>query len=350
MEQLREDIRQRAREVGFDAVGFSNTVSDPQNAVALSAFVEQGRHGGMNWMAETMERRAAPQTLWPEAKSIICLGLNYGPHDDPLAAHDHPDRGVISVYAQGRDYHDVVKKRLKVLARWIVETHGGEVKVFVDTAPVMEKPAAERSGLGWQGKHTNLVSREFGSWLFLGEIFTTLELAPDNPEPDHCGTCNACRMACPTGALDEDYRIDGTKCISYLTIEHKGLIEPELMDQMGNRIYGCDDCLAVCPWNKYAAPTKEDAFFARPETTSPRLMDFLRLDDPAFRQVYAGSPVKRTGRDRMVRNALIAAGNSGDPTFLASVRALQNDPADVVRQAARWAEVKLTQSADKSEG
>lgn len=350
MDKLRQAIREQAKTIGFDAVGFASADTDPALANALASFVSQGRHGDMAWMPETMERRAAPQSLWPEVRSVISLGMNYGPRHDPLVIHQRPERGAISVYAQGRDYHDIVKKKLKALARWIVETHGGDVKVFVDTAPVMEKPLAARAGLGWQGKHTNMVSRDFGSWLFLGEIFTTLELPADPPETDHCGSCDACRVSCPTGALDADYRIDGTRCISYLTIEHKGHIEPDLMEKMGNRIYGCDDCLAVCPWNKYALPASERAFLPRLETTAPRLADLLKLDDGDFRQVFAGSPIKRTGRDRMARNALIAAANSGNTDLLPDAQALENDTSDLVRSAAEWAVKKLTQIRDKAEG
>jgi len=323
-------------------VGITDATGNEKNAAALAAFVGQNRHGDMAWMADTMERRASPTTLWPEARSVIALGISYAPHTDPLAILRQSDRGAISVYAQGRDYHDIVKKRLKALARWLVETHGGELKIFVDTAPVMEKPLASQAGLGWQGKHTNIVSREFGSWLFLGEIFTTLELSNDTPEPDHCGSCDKCRVACPTGALDEAYRMDATKCISYLTIEHKGVLAPILMENMGNRIYGCDDCLAVCPWNKFAPPSREPAFLPRAEMTAPRLTDLLELDDTGFRQVFSGSPIKRTGRDRMVRNALIAAGNSKNPGLLPKIRSLLNDPTEIVRHAAQWAEKRLT--------
>ncbi len=335
-------IRAKARELGFDAVGITSAAPDPKTQQALSAFIKQERHGDMDWMEDTAERRSAPTALWPEARSVIALGLNYAPASDPLSIHGQRDRGAISVYAQGRDYHDVVKKRLKALARWIVETHGGDLKVFVDTAPVMEKPLAARAGLGWQGKHTNLVSRSFGSWLFLGEIFTTLNLPPDSPEVDHCGSCDLCRTACPTGALDTPYEIEATKCISYLSIETKGNIPDNLKAHMGNRIYGCDDCLAVCPWNKFKTHTKEEAFTPRAELLAPRLSDLLALDDAAFRQVFSGSPVKRTGRDRFVRNALIAAGNSAEPALLGPVRKLLNDNSETVRDSARWAEQQLT--------
>ena len=340
--QLAENIRAHAISIGFDAAGFTDAAGNEKNATALAAFVGQERHGDMAWMADTMERRSSPTALWPEARSVIALAMSYAPRTDPLAILDQPDRGAISIYAQGRDYHDIIKKRLKALARWLVETYGGEVKVFVDTAPVMEKPLASRAGLGWQGKHTNMVSREFGSWLFLGEIFTTLTLAMDTPEPDHCGSCDKCRIACPTGALDEAYRIDATKCISYLTIEHKGHLPPDLMEKMGNRLYGCDDCLAVCPWNKFAVPTKEGAFLPRAEMTAPHLTDLLSLDDAGFRQVFSGSPIKRTVRNRMVRNALVAAGNSKNSALLPKVRTLLDDSTEIVRHAAQWAEKRLS--------
>jgi epoxyqueuosine reductase len=295
----------------------------------------------MAWMADTAERRRAPRALWPEAESIVVLGASYAPADDPLAPLARRDRGTVSVYARGRDYHDVLKKRLKVLGRWMVETHACEVKVFVDTAPVMEKPLAQRAGIGWQGKHTNLVSRAFGSWLFLAEVFTTLALPPDPPEVDHCGSCDRCRRACPTDALPEPYRIDPGRCISYLTIEHKGAIDPALMGRMGNRVYGCDDCLAVCPWNKFAAPAAEAAFLPRAELAGPRLADLADLDDAAFRQVFAGSPIKRTGRDRFVRNVLIAIGNGAGPALAGSARARLGDPSPLVRGAAAWALARL---------
>ncbi|MSO93945.1 MAG: tRNA epoxyqueuosine(34) reductase QueG [Rhodospirillales bacterium] len=334
---IKDAIRAKAKESGFDAVGFAAADENPADRAALARFLKLGRHGDMDWMATTEARRGAPGTLWPAARTVIALGLSYAPGRDPLAALARRDRGTISVYAQGRDYHGVLKTRLKKLARWIADAETCEVKVFVDTAPVMEKPLAARAGIGWQGKHTNLLSREFGSWLFLGEVFTTLALPPDAPEPDHCGSCDRCREACPTDALPEPYRIDPTRCISYLTIEHKGAIQPELMAKMGNRVYGCDDCLAVCPWNKFAPPSREDVFFPRAELAAPRLADLAALDDAGFRNVFSGSPIKRTGRDRFVRNVLIAIGNSGDPALAESARKLQDDPAPVVRDAARWA-------------
>lgn len=340
------EIRAKALAVGFDAVGITSTDPDPEQEAALRQFLKLGRHGDMDWMMAKADRRVSPTALWPEVRSVIALGLNYGPTVDPRAIHARPHCGAISVYAQGRDYHDVVKKRLKELARWIVETYGSEVKVFVDTAPVMEKPLAAKAGLGWQGKHTNLVSREFGSWLFLGEVFTTLDLTPDAPEVDHCGSCDLCQRACPTAALDEAYRLDATRCISYLSIETKSGIDEGLMAHMGNRIYGCDDCLAVCPWNKFEHRTDESAFHPRAELNAPRLGDILGLDDAGFRQVFAGSPIKRSGRDRMVRNALIAAGNSGLATLAPAVAALLTDSSTIVQHAAQWAHKRLI-SLDK---
>jgi epoxyqueuosine reductase len=338
---IKEGIREKAAALGFDAVGFCAATAGDDDQCNLAAFLDQGRHGTMTWMAETSARRADPRTLWPEAKSVVVLAVNYGPATDPLAALERRGRGAVSVYAHGADYHDVVKKRLKKLARWMVESHGGDVKVFVDTAPIMEKPLARRAGIGWQGKHTNLVSRAFGSWLFLGEVFTTLDLSPDTPATDHCGSCQRCLDACPTGALTAPYRIDARRCISYLTIEHKGDIPAPLAAAMGNRIYGCDDCLAVCPWNKFAVPTGEAAFLPRAELAAPRLADLARLDDRAFRQVFAGSPVKRSGRDRIVRNVLVAIANSGDGSLLESVVRGVDDASPWVRRAARWALAKL---------
>ena len=302
----------------------------------------------MLWMEERLHHRESPQGLWPEVRSVIMLGTNYGPTLDPLRHAEHPDVGVISVYAQGSDYHDLIKRRLKQLARWFVEHTGksgaqADVKVFVDTAPVMEKPLARAAGLGWQGKHTNLVSREHGNWLFLGAIYTTAELAPDSPHADRCGRCSACQDACPTAAFPAPYQLDARRCISYLTIENKGMIPHEFRKAIGNRIYGCDDCLAVCPWNKFAQASHELAFAPRAELTAPALADLLQLDDASFRQVFAGSPIKRVGRNRFIRNALIAAGNSGNPALLKRVRPLLDDPEPVVRGTAVWA---LRQLAD----
>lgn len=295
----------------------------------------------MAWMQETAERRADPRVLWADVRSIVMLGLNYGPDQDPRALLRERDRGNISVYARNRDYHDIIKGKLKQLAGRLASRTGSEVKVFVDTAPVMEKPLAAASGLGWQGKHTNLVSREFGSWLFLGSIFTALDLPVDPPERDHCGSCRACLDACPTNAFPAPYRIDARRCISYLTIENAGPIPREFRAAMGNRIYGCDDCLAACPWNKFARAASEMKLKPRAELERPALTDLAALDDAAFRAFFSGSPVKRIGRDRFVRNVLVAIGNSEDPTLLPAVRSLLGDPAPVVRGAAVWALSRL---------
>jgi epoxyqueuosine reductase len=300
-------------------------------------FIAEGQHGDMDWLASSAARRTDPRALWPDARSVIMLGLNYGPDEDPLTILGRRDRGAISVYAQGDDYHDLIKSRLKAIARWLVAHAGGDVKVFVDTAAVMEKPLAASAGLGWQGKHTNLVSRRHGSWLFLGAIFTTLELAADAPEIDHCGTCSACLDVCPTNAFPAPYRLDARRCISYLTIEHKGPIPRELRPLMGNRIYGCDDCLAVCPWNKFAQAGREAKLAAREALRAPKLSELARLDDAAFRRLFARSPVKRTGRDRFVRNVLIAIGNSGDAALGTEAERLLDDASPLVRGAAVWA-------------
>jgi epoxyqueuosine reductase len=340
---IKDAIRAKARELKFDAVGIAGPDIDAAGD-RLGEFLAAGWQGDMDWLEAKRERRVDPRTLWPEVRGIIVLGLNYGPAIDPLEPLSRRERGTISVYAQGRDYHDVLKSRLKQLASWLQSTHGGEVKVFVDTAPVMEKPLAERAGLGWQGKHTNLVSRELGSWLFLGEIFTTLALPPDAREQDHCGSCQACLDICPTRAFPAPYRLDARRCISYLTIEHKGPIPREFRKAMGNRIYGCDDCLAVCPWNKFAARTSEYAFLPRAELTAPRLADLAQLDDASFRALFAGSPIKRTGRDRFVRNVLVALGNSGDASAVPVIERLLHDASSLVRGAAVWA---LSQLADR---
>jgi epoxyqueuosine reductase len=312
-----------------------------QRKDALAQFLAAGHHGDMDWLAATPERRGDPRVLWPEVRAIVMLGVNYGPATDPLAILATRARGAISVYARGDDYHDVIKKRLKALARWLVASAGGDVKVFVDTAAVMEKPLAASAGLGWQGKHTNLVSRQFGSWLFLGALFTTLELPADAPEADHCGACRACLDVCPTAAFPAPYRLDARRCISYLTIEHKGPIPRDLRPLMGNRIYGCDDCLAVCPWNKFAQQGREAKLAAREALMAPRLADLARLDDAAFRALFAKSPVKRTGRDRFVRNVLIAIGNSRDPALAAVAEERLDDAAPLVRGAAVWALSRL---------
>jgi len=326
-----------ARAHGFDTVGIARPDAIPQAQERLRRFLAEGAHGDMDWMATTAERRGDPRVLWPEVRSIIMLGMNYGPDGDPLAILRQRGLGAISVYAQGDDYHDIIKPRLKALARWLIAQAGGDVKVFVDTAAVMEKPLAAAAGIGWQGKHTNLVSRQYGSWLFLGAIFTTLELPPDAPEADHCGHCRACLDICPTAAFPEPYRLDARRCISYLTIEHKGPIARELRPLMGNRIYGCDDCLAVCPWNKFAQLGHEARLSARATLKAPTLAELARLDDQAFRALFAKSPVKRIGRDRFVRNVLIAIGNSGDARLAVEAERLLVDASALVRGAAIWA-------------
>ena len=332
-------IRARARALGFDAVGIAAPEMAPRNRMRLDRFVDGGEYGTMGWMADPvmLERRRHPRALWPEVRAVIVLGTNYGPKENPLGLLDHKDRGAISAYARNADYHGVLKKRVKRLARWMVAELGGQVKVFVDTAPVLEKPLGQAAGLGWQGKHTNLVSRRWGNWLFLTEVFTTLELTPDRPETDHCGSCDACRRICPTDAFPSPYELDARRCISYLTIEHRGPIPEEFRAAMGNRIYGCDDCLAVCPWNKFADPTREPAFLPRAELTAPRLADFLAFDDAAFRAFFSGSPIKRIGRDRFLRNVLIAIGNSGAPESVPVLRPLLDDPSPLVRAMAVWA-------------
>jgi epoxyqueuosine reductase len=340
-----DQIRARARELGFDACRFSPVAEAWPASGRLSDFLEAGRHGEMAWMAQTAERRAHPQAMWPGARSAIVLGVNYGPDADPLEALADPTRAAISVYAQGDDYHELIKGRLKQLAGWIAARFGGELKVFVDTAPLMEKPLAEQAGLGWQGKHTNLVSREFGSWLFLGSILTELELAPDAPSGDHCGQCRACLDICPTAAFPAPYQLDARRCISYLTIELKGLVPREFRPALGNRIYGCDDCLAVCPWNKFAQASHEMRLQARDALKTPALEDLARLDDPAFRALFAKSPVKRIGRDRFVRNVLYALGNSGEVRLAAVAEELLDDLSPLVRGAAVWALGRLTAPA-----
>ena len=313
----------------------------PEAKARLERFLADGAHGDMVWMANTVERRASPSALWPDVRSVIMLGMNYGPDEDPLAILKRKDRAAISTYAKGDDYHELIKARLKDVARWLVAIAGGEVKVFVDTAAVMEKPLAAKAGLGWQGKHTNLVSRQFGSWLFLGSIFTTLELPADAAEPDNCGTCRACLDICPTAAFPEPYRLDARRCISYLTIEHKGPIPRDLRPLIGNRIYGCDDCLAVCPWNKFAAQGREAKLAARASLRAPALAELARLDDAQFRSVFAKTSIKRTGRDRFVRNVLIAIGNSGDAALGVEAQRLLDDASPLVRGAAVWALGKL---------
>ncbi|MEX0839850.1 MAG: tRNA epoxyqueuosine(34) reductase QueG [Parvibaculum sp.] len=337
LDRLRTELLRRAKEAGFDDVGIARADARTDLPARLDAWLACGRHGDMDWMAETAARRAAPATLWPEARSIVMLAMNYGPDEDPLDILARPDRAAISVYAQNRDYHDLVKKRLKEVARWLAEESGAEVKVFVDTAPVMEKPLAEAAGLGWQGKHTNLVSRNLGSWFFLGSIFTTLDFAPDARHDDHCGECRRCLDICPTKAFPVPYELDARRCISYLTIEHKGHIALEFRRPMGNRIYGCDDCLAVCPWNKFAQVAREAAFVARDDLRAPLLAELAVLDDAGFRARFSGSPVKRIGRDRFVRNVLIAVGNAGVPALADVVRPLLDDASPLVRAMAVWA-------------
>jgi epoxyqueuosine reductase len=337
----REAIRARAVDEGFDVVRFTRAAAPAQSAARLAAYLGQGRHGTMEWMERNADRRADPQTLWPEAKSIVVLGANYGPDHDPLEALSRSKTGAISVYAQGSDYHDILKAKLKRLAAHLSETFAADVKVFIDTAPVLEKPLAQQAGVGWQGKHTNLVSREFGSWLFLGSVFTTLEIEPDGTESDHCGQCHACLDVCPTQAFPAPYQLDARRCISYLTIEHKGHIPREFREAIGNRIYGCDDCLAVCPWNKFARSAHEAGFHARAELRAPRLADLATLDDAGFRDIFRGSPIRRTGRDRFVRNVLIAIGNSGDPGLGPVAEPLLDDSSPLVRAMAVWALSRL---------
>ena len=334
-------VKDIARQAGFDTCRIASAETEERLGIDLAAYVDAGHHGTMAWMEETRDRRAAPTTLWPEAKSVIMLGMNYGPDQDPRALLEKTDAGNISVYARNRDYHDVIKGKLKEIAGKFAARSGAGVKVFVDTAPVMEKPLAAKAGLGWQGKHTNLVSREFGSWLFLGSIFTDIALVSDAAEVDHCGSCRACLDACPTNAFPAPYQIDARRCISYLTIEHKGAIPEEFRPLMGNRIYGCDDCLAACPWNKFARSAKEMKLQPRTDLMEPPLADLLALDDAAFRSFFSGSPVKRIGRNRFVRNCLIAAGNSGDPDLADDCRRLLIDPAPEVRAMAVWALSRL---------
>jgi epoxyqueuosine reductase len=339
-------IRAEALKRGFDACGFARADAPWPAGARLAEFVEAGRHGTMDWIEATLARRSHPTAMWPQARVAIVLGMNYGPDHDPRAQLLDPVRAAVSVYAQGDDYHDLIKGRLKTLGGWITSALGCELKVFVDTAPLMEKPLAQAAGLGWQGKHTNLVSRAFGSWLFLGAILTTLDLEPDAPEIDHCGQCRACLDICPTNAFPAPYQLDARACLSYLTIEHKGPMPHQYRAAMGNRIYGCDDCLAVCPWNKFAKQAKEQRVHAREALRSPALEDLARLDDAGFRALFAKSPVKRIGRDRFVRNVLYAIGNSGEPDLAQAAQRLLDDPAPLVRGAAVWALSNLV-AADK---
>ena len=343
---LTDFVKAEAKAVGFDLCRITRADAIPQAPTRLQEFLNAGYHGTMEWMAETKERRADPRVLWSDARSIVMFGLNYGPETDPRALQERPDRAAISVYARNRDYHDIIKGRLKEIATRFAARAKEDVKVFVDTAPVMEKPLAAAAGLGWQGKHSNLVSRDFGSWLFLGSMFTTADLIADESERDRCGSCHACLDACPTGAFPAPYKIDGRRCISYLTIEHKGPIDPDLRALIGNRIYGCDDCLAACPWNKFAAVASEIKLKARDDLNEPDIADLLTLTDPQFRSFFSGSPVKRIGRDRFVRNVLIAAGNSGERSLIAPCRALLEDGAPVVRAMAVWALSRLMTSGE----
>ena len=339
-QSLEEAIRSEAKRLGFAACGFARADAADAAGLDVRRWIEAGHHGTMGWMEERAHHRVSPLALWPEARSAIALGMSYAPATNPLELAEHPELGRISVYAQGGDYHKTVKKALKALARFIVAQAPSDLKVFVDTAPVMEKPLAQAAGIGWQGKHTNLVSRDHGSWMFLGIILTSLDLAPDEPagEGQHCGSCSRCLDSCPTQAFLGPHRIDARRCISYLTIEHDGPIPEEFRAAMGNRIYGCDDCLAVCPWNRFAdAAAANRAFLPRAELAAPRLADLLSLDDAGFREMFAGSPIKRIGRNRFVRNCLIAAGNSGDPELFEPISRHLEDPDPVVAESATWA-------------
>ncbi|MEX0320040.1 MAG: tRNA epoxyqueuosine(34) reductase QueG [Ruegeria sp.] len=338
---LKDKLVEQARSEGFVSCRVCRPWDVPQVPERLAAFVEAGYHGQMGWMAERMHWRGDPAALWPEARSVIMLAESYTPDHDPRAVLEQRDRGAISVYAQNKDYHDLVKKRLKRLARWLIAEGGGEVKVFVDTAPVPEKALGQAAGLGWQGKHTNLLSRDWGNWAFIGSIFTTLELPVDAAEIDRCGSCRACLDCCPTDAFPAPYQLDARRCISYLTIEHKGPVEEELRGKLGNRIYGCDDCLAACPWNKFAVAASDMRYAAREELKAPKLAELVALDDAAFRALFSGSPIKRIGRDRFVRNVLYAIGNSGEPGLLPAAQALVGDPDPAVADAARWAVKRL---------
>lgn len=344
--ELKPQIRERALALGFDIVGFASPQVPPRLRAAYHAYIEEGRHGDMDWLARDPMRRETPHGLWREARSIIVLGMNYGPDEDPLEALARREQAVISVYARNRDYHDLIKGRLKQLASWLHGAHGAKVKVFVDTAPLLEKPLAHQAGVGWQGKHSNLVSRRFGSWLLLGEILSDLELEPDPPEVDHCGSCRRCMDVCPTDAFPAPYQLDARRCISYLTIEHKDHIPREFREPIGNRIYGCDDCLAVCPWNKFASTAREAKLKARDDLRAPALATLARLDDAAFRSMFSGSPIQRTGRDRFVRNVLIAIGNSGAPALAEVARERLADASPLIRAMAVWALARLLPKGD----
>ncbi|MBY5739223.1 tRNA epoxyqueuosine(34) reductase QueG [Rhizobium leguminosarum] len=345
-DNLTEFVRAESAAKGFDLCRITRPDAIPQAKERLGQFIDAGRHGTMDWMAETRDRRGDPRTLWSEVRSVVVFGLNYAPDEDPRGILDKPDKAAISVYARNRDYHDVIKGRLKEIATRFAARAGADVKVFVDTAPVMEKPLAEAAGLGWQGKHTNLVSRVHGSWLFLGTMFTTADLVIDEAETDHCGSCRACLDICPSAAFPAPYQIDARRCISYLTIEHKGPIDADLRGLIGNRIYGCDDCLAACPWNKFASSASEMKLKAREDLKEPSIAFLLTLEDAAFRAFFSGSPVKRIGRDRFIRNVLIAAGNSGDKVLVGPCRLLSDDPSPVVRGMAVWALSRLMEAGE----
>lgn len=343
MDTLRAELEQFAQQAGFAAMGICRPDAVPQTAERLQQFVDNGYHGDMRWMEERMHWRGNAAALWPEAKSVIMLAEPYTPTHNPMDVVGLPDRAAISVYAQNRDYHDMVKKRLKKVGRWLLEqAPDHQIKVFVDTAPVMEKPLGQAAGLGWQGKHTNLLGRDLGNWFFLGAIFTTVDLPVDEAEVSHCGSCTACLTACPTEAFPAPYQLDARKCISYLTIEHAGPVPTDLRSKMGNRIYGCDDCLAACPWNKFAVEARDIKYAARDDLIAPRLAELAALDDTAFRAKFSGSPIKRIGRNRFVRNVLYAIGNSNDPSLVACARNLVDDPDPGVADAAVWAVAQLT--------
>lgn len=346
MPALRNALVAEAHSLGFASIGFAAPGDNPLRAERLEAWLGEGYHGDMEWMETHKDVRRSPEAMWPQARSVIAVGMSYAPPHDPLALEGDDQHARISVYAQGKDYHNTLKKRLKALARWLSsEAPGNPLKVFVDTAPVMEKPLGEAAGIGWQGKHTNLVSQSHGNWLFLGAIYSTLDFEPDEPHGDRCGSCNACQVACPTDAFPGPYKLDARRCISYLTIEHKGPIPEEFREAMGNRIYGCDDCLAVCPWNKFASAAQAHKdFLPRAELVAPRLEELLALDDAGFRALFSGSPIKRIGRNRFVRNCLIAAGNSGNAQLLAPVSLLRDDRDEAVAEAADWAAAQIIQA------
>ncbi|MGB7259856.1 MAG: tRNA epoxyqueuosine(34) reductase QueG, partial [Pseudolabrys sp.] len=343
---IKRALIEAARAHGFAVAGVTRPDAVPEAKARLERFLADGAHGDMVWLESTAGRRASPSALWPDVRSVIMLGFNYGPDEDPFAILRQRERGAISVYARSDDYHELIKSKLKQVARWLIETAGGNVKVFIDTAAVMEKPLAASAGLGWQGKHTNLVSRQFGSWLFLGSIFTTLDLPADESEPDSCGSCHACIDICPTAAFPAPYRLDARRCISYLTIEHKGPIPRDLRAAIGNRIFGCDDCLAVCPWNKFAQAGHETKLAARNALRAPKLAELARLDDAQFRALFAKTSIKRTGRDRFVRNVLVAIGNSADATLASEAQRLLDDASPLVRGAAVWALSRLMEKEE----